>query len=144
MVRPKKIVSNSLLGAARDKTLDKTINILPLNSKSISGALPDNLEISADEITNIKAECAKVGIGLNDYLVAIKRALWANKTSTGKDGAVIEEDHLTRLKAALIGLELEGYIKNKVIANDNSKHTHLTVKWQPVQYIQNGVPVNAK
>lgn len=97
-------------------------------------------EISADAIREV---CRNNSVGLNDYVIAIKRALWATKSFVGKDGEIhVEDDHDKRLKAALIGLELEGYIKNKAVTNDNSKHTHVTYSWQPVQVVNNNVENN--
>lgn len=96
------------------------------------------LDVSSSEILEIKQSCKKNKVGIDNYIIAIKEALQANKVTLDRDGEEhIEPDHDKRLKAALMGLELEGYIRNKASTVDNSKHTHVTYSWQPVQVINN-------
>lgn len=120
MGRPKKIIS-AVNKTSLSTTFEEPINLL---------------DTSSTEIDKIKQSCVKNGIGLDNYILAIKEALLATKTTLDKYGEEhIETDHDKRLKAAVMGLELEGYIRSKVGSIDQSKHTHVTYSWQPVQVI---------
>lgn len=120
MVRAKKIAET------RDPSKDKSITVS-------NSTLPDNLELNQSEIQTIKLACANAGLSINNYVKAIKDALSATKITIDKYGEEhVENDHDKRLKAALIGLELEGYIKNKVVANDNRKFTQINYSWKTV------------
>lgn len=115
-----------------------TKNILPTETtpSAIVQQLPTSLEVSTAEMSVIKTACVKAGISIDDYVLAIKDALKATKTTVDKFGDEhVDEDHAMRLKAALMGLELEGYIKAKGTVTDQSKHTHVTYSWQPVQVV---------
>ncbi len=101
------------------------------------------LEVTESERTKILAACKKAELSIDNYVRAIKDALDADRTTVDKYGEEhTEPDHDKRLKAALIGLELEGYIKNKSVVNDNSKYTQVIYSWQPVQVVESGRNVN--
>ncbi len=118
--------------------MKKTLNKINEDKEII----PSEKEVTPSEISIIKNSCAKVGMSIDDYVYAIKAALKADKTTIDKYGEEhVEPDHDKRLKAAMIGLELEGYIKNKIVTgNDNSKHTHVVYSWNPVQVINSNIP----
>lgn len=100
-------------------------------------------ELTPSEIQVIKTACANAGMSIDNYVNVIKEALSATRMTVDKYGERHdEEDHAMRLKAALMGLELEGYIKSKAVATDNSKHTHVTYSWQPVQVINGASRIN--
>lgn len=96
-----------------------------------------NKEVSLASSAEIKAVCKEIGMSLKDYLLTIQRGLSAKKVrpATQWDNGGEEDDTMAQLKAALIGLEVEGYIKTKTATTDNSKHTHVTYAWlnQPQQ-----------
>jgi hypothetical protein len=118
MVRKNKIVEDGK---------NSEVNKLPTE---ITSSLPAELEVNKAEMSEIKLAAKKVGIGLESYLSAIKEALAAEKSIIDKFGErYLEPDHDKRLKAALMGLEVEGYIKAKGGTTDNSKHTHVTYAW---------------
>lgn len=95
---------------------------------------PLNIELTEENKTDIRRACEKAGIGIEEYCLAIADALKANRSLITKDGSVWEEaDHDKRLKAAMMGLELEGHIKTKGSTTDNSKHTHVTYAWLTAQ-----------
>jgi hypothetical protein len=84
------------------------------------------IEVRQEAVSLIKDTCKKIGMGLEDYLVAIKDGLKADKLILDKTGAgTYEPDHLIRLKAALMGMEAEGYLKAKSEGN-------VTNNYQPV------------
>ncbi len=90
----------------------------------------ESLEVSVDKILEIREACKKYNLGIDRYAQTIDESLRAMKSTAMKDGSVIEEvDVDKRLRAALIGLELEGYIRAKAGGIDNSKHTHVTYQW---------------
>lgn len=98
--------------------------------KEVISELPVNLEINAKEMSEIKRICLEIDMSLKDYLLAVKEALKATKITIDKYGEEhFENDHDKRLKAAMIGLELEGYVRNKAISVDSSRHTHVTYAW---------------
>lgn len=81
--------------------------------------LPAELEVRQAAGELIRSTCKKIGMELEDYLKAIKNGLSATKTTLDKFGGEhIEEDHTTRLRAATMGLEVEGYLKKT--GNENS------------------------
>ena len=101
-----------------------------METKTIDAVLssfPDDKIINDDAFKIIKDACKRIGISIDDYLKAVKEALKAEKRTVSKFGDVtVEPDHEKRLKAALIGLEIEGYIKAKGTVTDNSKNTFVT------------------
>jgi hypothetical protein len=101
-------------------------------------AVVDNspLEVNDSLRDKIIGALLKADVSIDNYVAAIKDALSAEKTLIDKYGEEhTEPDHDKRLKAALIGLELEGYIKNKTVVNDNTKYTQVVYSWQPVKII---------
>ncbi len=100
-------------------------------NKELISQLEGALEVSPTELDEIKAVCKKIGMSLEDYLLTIKRGLTATKTTYDKLGNVMgtDDDTNAQLKAALLGLEVEGYIRSKTSSTDNSKHTHVTYAW---------------
>lgn len=112
MVYVKSMVKKLIL-PPRDETKDKTLNV-----------------VTSEQETVISA-CRRAGISIDDYVQAIKAALVADKTSLDKWGAEhVEADHTTRLRAALMGLELEGYTKAKALTTDASQNQYNTVIYQ--------------
>lgn len=92
--------------------------------------IPMEMNVSPTELTAITEACRKAGISIDDYVLAIKNALKATKTTVDKYGDEhVDEDHAMRLKAALMGLELEGYIKVKGTTTENKSYTQINVKW---------------
>lgn len=88
--------------------------------KITDSAEPFPLEVQAAASDIIKSACKRIGMSLDDYLLAIKNGLSATKSTLDKFGEEhIEDDHMIRLKAALMGLEVEGYIKSKSDATNN-------------------------
>lgn len=131
---PKKIPTKKIIQKTIDKLINRNIiNIVPpKKSKKIIPAsqLSTDLEISSSDIQEIKLICKEIGMSLKDYLLTIQRGLKATKTTIDKFGLEhLEDDTQAQLKAALIGLEVEGYIKTKGSTTDNSKHTHVTYAW---------------
>lgn len=102
----------------------KSAVVAPPDSAALT-QIDDCKEIVASEVGEIKAACRRAGLSIDDYVGAIKEALLATKYG----GEGIEVDHTTRLKGALMGLELEGYIKNKAVTQDNRKYTQVIYKW---------------
>lgn len=99
-------------------------------STELVSSLPSELQINDASSNEIKAICKKIGMSLENYLLAIQRGLSARKITVDKYGEEhVEDDTMAQLKAALIGLEVEGYIKTKGATTDNSKHTHVTYAW---------------
>lgn len=97
-------------------------------------------EVSVSDIELIKGEFLRLGHPLEKSIQVIIDGHAATKTMLDKYGEEhIEPDHDKRLKAALIYFELVGIIKNKQVATDNSKHTHVTYSWQPVQIVNTPV-----
>lgn len=85
----------------------------PVTSLS-SGISNNSLEVSQAASELIKAGCKRIGMSLDDYLLAIKHGLSATKSTVDKYGEEhVEDDHATRLKAAAMGLEVEGYMRTK-------------------------------
>lgn len=119
---------NIMVKKSTKKTLPTEKNILPTQ---LTTSLSTDLKINETDISKIRETCIKINMGLEDYLTAIKNALSATKTVVDKYGEEhIEDDHDKRLKAALMGLEVEGYIRSKATAAvDNSRHTHVTYAW---------------
>ncbi len=96
--------------------------------ETISSNLPT--ELNSLNGNEIKLSCARVGVSLDDYISAIKFALAATKI-TGRDEQgepQTEPDHDKRLKAALMGLELEGYIRSKDAATQVT-HNKVVYQW---------------
>lgn len=97
---------------------------------ALNQQLPAQLEVASTELSVIVGACRKAGISIDDYVKAIKDALKATKTTVDKYGDEhVDEDHAMRLKAALMGLELEGYIKVKGTTTENKTYTQINVKW---------------
>ena len=90
--------------------------------------LPD---VNPNEVVDIRESCRRIGIGIDDYLGAIKRALESKKMTVDKFGDEHWEDnHDVQLKAALAGLKLEGYIDVKNAAGvDARRYTQINVSW---------------
>lgn len=107
---------------------NKVVEGLPSKSELLASS---ELQINPDELNEIKAACKRNGISIDDYVRVVKEALIADKTIMDKYGdvRVAGPDHEKRLKAAMVGLELEGYINVKGAVSDNSKHTHVTYAW---------------
>lgn len=102
--------------------------VLPIKSDEVR--FPASLEISDREVENIKETAARVGLTLEKYLQTIRDALSAMKVTYDKLGEAHEEpDTDKRLKAVLIGLEVQGYIKSKTSTSDNSNHTTVVYQW---------------
>lgn len=77
-----------------------------------TGVSSNNLEVQQAASELITLACKRIGMGLDDYLTAVKDGLVATKTTVDKYGDEhVEVDHATRLKAATMGLEVEGYMK---------------------------------
>lgn len=77
-----------------------------------TGVSLNNLEVQQAAAELITSACKRIGMGLDDYLTAVKDGLVATKTTVDKYGDEhVEADHATRLKAATMGLEVEGYMK---------------------------------
>lgn len=90
----------------------------------------ETLQPNPENKSEIKLACERQGLSLDNYILAIKDALEATRTTVDKYGDEhTDADHDKRLKAAMMGLELEGYIKAKGAITDNSKHTHVTYAW---------------
>lgn len=102
-----------------------------------SASLPVSaMEVPDDKIEGVREACKRLGMGLDDYLKAIKEALSAEIVVTNKFGDVSSTpDHEKRLKAALLGLQVEGYWKAADKGVDNSRHTNVIYSWNPVQVI---------
>lgn len=112
------------------KTKDIVVETPTKSKTEVVSQLPAELEISKESIDEIKVECRRIGMSLSDYLEAIQRGLVAKKITIDKYGEEHEEDDTTsQLKAALLGLEVEGYIKNKTVQNDNRKFTQVNYTW---------------
>lgn len=93
--------------------------------------ISSELSVTPSELQTIKNSCARNNISIDDYVKAIKEGLKATKTTIDTYGEEhMEADHATRLKSALMGLELEGYIKNKQITTDNRKYTQVVYSWR--------------
>ncbi len=89
------------------------------------------LEVSENNLSEVKLACKSVGLTLEKTLQVIKDAQSATRVTLDKFGGEHEEpDHDKRLRGALMHLELEGYTKNNKASVDNSKHTHVTVMWK--------------
>lgn len=100
------------------------------------------LEVSELERNKIISACKRAELSIDNYVAAIKDALSAEKLTIDKFGEEhIEIDHDKRLKAALMGLELEGYIKNKTVNNETNKYTQVNYSWQPVKIINHGAEI---
>lgn len=127
MGRPKKPLINS--------AFKNTTTAIPT---ALETAQLHTTEINPASTNEIKLSCDRLGLTLDNYILAIKEALSATRTTVDKYGDEhTDADHDKRLKAALMGLELQGYIRNKVGPVDNSKHTHVTYSWQPVAIVNN-------
>jgi hypothetical protein len=121
-------------------TTNKSKSILPkkiTTDKSVisspESAFPAEKEINPSDMSEIKKVCVEIDMGLKNYLLAIKEGLSAEKFQ--KDGygeLVAEPDHDKRLKAALMGLEVEGYIKAKNSTTSTSNVSHVTYAWLTV------------
>lgn len=123
MANPKKAVKEVPPDSASLSQLD-------INKEAVASPLGANNEIVAAEIGEIKAACRRAGLSIDDYVNAIKRAIVATKITVDKYGEEhVEDDHTAQLKGALMGLELEGYIKNKAVTQDNRKYTQVIYKW---------------
>lgn len=89
------------------------------NSPTGGGKLSEReLEVRGEALSLIQEACRRIGMGIDDYLMAIKEGLSAGKrVEKLYDGEIkeeIEPDHGMRLKAAAMGLEVEGYLRGKV------------------------------
>lgn len=81
----------------------------------------DKTEIVAEELSTtpetlveIKRICKKINMGLEDYLLTIKRGLTATKITVDKYGEEhVESDTDKQLKAAYMGLKVERYVDDK-------------------------------
>ncbi len=107
------------------KKVAEPIKLERANLELSGAAFP--VEVNPKNENEIKLACNRVGVSLDDYISAIKFALAATKI-TGKDEdgyPLTEPDHDKRLKAALMGLELEGYIRNKTPISDNRNYTQV-------------------
>ena len=117
-----------------DKKNTKKISekkIIPQESTTI-------IEANPTEQNKLIEICDKVGATQEHLINVLYEASKANKMTIDKYGDEHEEpDHDKRIKGAMSLLELRGDIKNKNINNDNSKHTHVTYSWQPVQVVNN-------
>lgn len=87
----------------------------------ISSISQQPLEVQEAARELIATACKRIGMGLDDYLLAIKRGLIAKKEGKTeyRDGIPTEidgmDDHLVQLKASALGLEVEGYLRAKGI-----------------------------
>lgn len=97
----------------------RSINLIEKSDKfHITDSLKDQpLEVQMAVVNVIKDACKRVGMSVDDYLMAIKNGLNAGKkVEKTIDGCIVveeEPDHAMRLKAAAMGLEVEGYLKAK-------------------------------
>lgn len=112
------------------KNTNKILESTETLPTTLTQQLPTEMNVSPTEVSIIKAACLTAGIGIDQYVCAIRDALQATKTTVDKHGDEhIEDDHAMRLKAALMGLELEGYIKVKGTTTENKSYTQINVKW---------------
>lgn len=123
----------------------KTATIETKKVEELSSVISDMpMEVKADSISEIKTACKRVGISLDDYLKAIKEGLKADRLILDKfGGGTYEPDHLVRLKAATMGLEVEGYLKAKGEMGAVTNVYALQVN-QILQQLKVGNPLNTK
>lgn len=94
----------------------KQLEVLSANSRIPSSITPlQTLEVQQAASEMIREACKRIGMGLPEYLTAIKDGLKAVKTypATENNDGWEEPDHGMRLKAASMGLEVSGYLKAK-------------------------------
>lgn len=98
---------------------------------NLNSELPSELSVNTNLLSEIKESCRRQKLTIGTYVKVIKDCCEATKiVKIDNYGKTVEEpDHERRLKGALAGLELEGYIKSKEVINDNSKHSHVTYAW---------------
>jgi hypothetical protein len=117
-----------------------TKKIPPVPTTALQTTLPNELQITDENREAILATCKKVDLTREKCLVAIKEGLTATKVTLDKYGEEHEEiDHDKRLKAALMGLEVLGDVRNKATTVDSSRHTHVTYAW-----LSGPVPTNVR
>ena len=88
-----------------------------------------DVEVQRAAVYLIKEACRRVGMGLEDYLKAIKGGLSATRVTVDKYGDEhYEDNHEVRLKAAAMGLEVEGYLKGKGGSSDGIINNFIDVK----------------
>lgn len=86
-----------------------------------------NLEVQESAMVIIKDACRRVGVSVDDYVRAIKEGLKADRALMDKFGEVTyEPDHQVRIKSAMLGLEVEGYLKTKGV--EGSTNNYFDVK----------------
>lgn len=104
---------------ANKRIVGKSVKLDRLTSELSTGMNGSSVEVQEAAVEIIRLACKRVGLEIDDYLRAIKEGLSAGKNveKINKEGDVVievEPEHLIRLKAAAMGLELEGYLKGKV------------------------------
>lgn len=103
---------------ANKRIVGKGVKIERMTSELSTCMSGSTVEVQEAAVEIIRRACKRVGIGIDDYLKAIKDGLKAGKVVEEiVDGMVVEKvepEHLIRLKSAAMGLELEGYLKGKV------------------------------
>ena len=111
-----------------------------LSPVKTTSELPSELVVNTDNILSILEARKTVGLTIEGTLRVVKEAQGALKSTIDKFGKEhTEPDHDKRLRAALIDLELAGYIRAKGSTTDQSKHTHVNYSWGPVQLVTNNV-----
>lgn len=113
------------------KKKSTTTAVQAIENLQSSSILPLQTEVTPSELSTIQAACKKIGMGLSDYLEAIQRGLKATRTTVDKYGDEhTEDDTMAQLKAAVMGLEVEGYIKAKGSVTEQSMNQYNTVVYQ--------------
>lgn len=116
---PKKTVITAVESSTENASVG-TAFVAPITKNKLEENLTKDITAVAER-TPIETVLRKHGLGLDDFVVALKEGLSASKDLKDRYGDLIETipDHNTRHKFFASGMELLGYIKSSAGVNVN-------------------------